>query len=65
MWLVVYMAQGKRQVERISSALSNEGVLARIQPVSKNTDEEEGFFEVLVPEAEVEEAHAIILEAGL
>ncbi len=65
MWMVVYMAQGKRQVERISEALANEGVLIKIQPVSKNTDEEEGFFEVLVPEAEVEEAHTIIYETGL
>ncbi len=65
MWMVVYMAQGKKQVQRMSDALSNEGVLTKIQPVSKNMDEEEGFFEVLVPEAEVEEAHTIILEAGL
>lgn len=65
MWMVVYMAKGKRQVQRISDALSNEGVLAKIQPVSKNIDEEEGFFEILVPETEAEEAHSIILEAVL
>ena len=65
MWMVVYMAQGKRQVEKIGNILTREGVLVKIQPVSKNTDEEEGYFEVLVPGAEVEEAHTIIYEAGV
>jgi hypothetical protein len=38
--------------------------LVKIQPVSKSANEEDCYYEVLVPEAEVEEAHSILIELG-
>jgi hypothetical protein len=38
--------------------------LVKIRPVSKSANEEEGYYEVLVPEVEVEEAHSILIEQG-
>jgi hypothetical protein len=64
MWTVVYMAKGKKLAEKVSVIIKQEGVLVKIQPISKNVEEEEAYFEVLVPEAEVEEAHNIIYELG-
>jgi len=64
MWTVVYMAQGKDIAEKIKEALEKEGLLVKLRPISKVTDEESTGFEVLVPESEVEEAHSIIIETG-
>jgi hypothetical protein len=44
--------------------MTNEGVLVRLQPVSKNTGDEDSYFEILVLESEVEEAHNILYELG-
>ncbi|MFZ5351749.1 MAG: hypothetical protein ACOZCL_03370 [Bacillota bacterium] len=65
MWTVVYLAKNKKMADKVSALISQEGVLVKVQPVNKTTDEDEGYFEVLVPEAEVEEAHSILYELGL
>lgn len=65
MWTVVYLAKNKKLAEKISGRISQEGVLAKIQPVNKNVEDENDYYEVLVPEAEVEEAHSILFELGL
>jgi hypothetical protein len=64
MWTVVYLAKNKKQAEKMSEAITREGVLVKIQPVSKGANEEESYYEILVPEAEVEEAHSILIELG-
>ena len=43
----------------------NEGVLVKLQPVNKNISEEDSYFEILVLESEVEEAHNILYELWL
>lgn len=65
MWTVVYLAKNKKMADKVSNLMSREGVLVRVQPVSKNTDDEDGYFEILVLESEVEEAHNILYELGL
>lgn len=64
MWTVVYLAKNKKEAEKMSGLITQEGVLVKIQPVGKSANEEEGYYEVLVPEAEVEEAHSILIELG-
>ncbi len=63
MWTVVYMAQSKEIAIKLQELLIEEGILVKLSPVSKNRDSSnDTYYEVLVPEAEVEEAHSVIIE---
>ncbi len=64
MWTVVYMAQSKEIATALQELLANEGILVKLRPINKNHDNNDNYFEVLVPEAEVEEAHSVIIEKG-
>ena len=64
MWAVVYLAKNKKEAEKMDGLIALEGVLVKIRPISKSANEDEGYYEVLVPEAEVEEAHSILIELG-
>ena len=64
MWTVVYMAQSKEIATKLQELLTKEGILVKLRPINKNHDNNDNYFEVLVPEAEVEEAHGVIIEKG-
>lgn len=64
MWTVVYMAQGKETASKLQDLLTEEGILVKLRPISKNHENSDNYFEVLVPETEVEEAHSVIIEKG-
>lgn len=64
MWTVIYIAQSKKMADKIEKALTKEGALVKIQPVSKKLQDEDGYYEVLVPEGEAEEAQNILYETG-
>ncbi|HOJ10160.1 MAG TPA: hypothetical protein PK733_06160 [Clostridiales bacterium] len=64
MWTVVYMAQSKDIAENLQGLLTKEGILVKLRPISKNQESSSDYFEILVPEAEVEEAHSVIIEKG-
>ncbi len=64
MWTVVYMAQSKEIAAGLQELLTIEGILVKLRPVSKNHDNNDNYFEVLVPQSEVEEAHSVIIEKG-
>lgn len=64
MWTVVYMAQTKEIANTVEDLLSNEGILVKLRPISKNRETNDDYYEVLVPESEVEEAHCVIIEKG-
>lgn len=64
MWTVVYMAQSKEIVIKLQQVLEQEGLLVKIRPINKNLDNNDNYYEVLVPESEVEEAHSIIIDTG-
>lgn len=64
MWTVVYMAQSKDIAIELEELLKQEGILVKLRPISKNNEKSDDYFEVLVPEAEVEEAHSVIIEEG-
>ena len=57
---------GSEQGDRHANAgiLTNEGILVKLRPISKNHENNDNYYEVLVPEAEVEEAHSVIIEKG-
>ncbi|WZL72101.1 hypothetical protein QBE52_13450 [Clostridiaceae bacterium 35-E11] len=58
MWTVVYMAHNKADARKIKNALDSEGFLVKIKPIGKEDDR---VYEVLVPNAEVEEAHEVLV----
>ena len=62
MWTVVYIAPNRETAEAIKEALGREGILATIRPVGLNNTGT-GNFEVLVSEAEAEEAHELVSTA--
>lgn len=64
MWTVVYMAQNKEIVVKLQEILEKEGLLVKTRPISKNKNNNDNYYEVLVPESEVEEAHSIIIDTG-
>ncbi len=64
MWTVVYMAQSKDIATKLQEILSNEGILVKLRPISKNHGNNDNYYEVLVPESEVEESHSVIIEKG-
>ena len=64
MWKVVYMAQNKEIAQIVQDLLTVEGILVKQRPVSKNHEGNDDYYEILVPEAEVNEAHGVIIEKG-
>lgn len=64
MWTVVYMAQGKDIASKLKELLTKESILVKLRSVSKNHENNDNYYEVLVPEAEIEEAHSVIIEKG-
>ena len=64
MWTVVYMAQSKDIATALEQILTKEGILVKLRPISKSHDSNDNYYEVLVPEAEGEEAHSVIIEKG-
>lgn len=58
------MAQSKDVATKLEEYLAKEGILAKQRPVSKDGEKKDNYYEVLVPETEVEEAHNVIIEKG-
>ncbi|MDD2573559.1 MAG: hypothetical protein WCS98_08010 [Bacillota bacterium] len=64
MWTVVYMAADRETAERIKDILEEECILVKIRPGQKCSCCE-GYYEVLVPESEIEEAKDCLYRAGI
>ena len=64
MWTVIYIAQSKKMAEKIEKLLTDEGMLVKVQSVGKRFESERGYYEILVPESEAEEAQNILYETG-
>ena len=60
----MYMAQSKEIATQMQGFLVNEGILVKLRPISKKHENKDNYYEVLVPETEVEEAHSVIIEKG-
>jgi galactitol-specific phosphotransferase system IIB component len=63
MWTVVYLAQSSEVASKLEDILKKEGILVKQRPVSRSKDKD-NYYEIIVPESEVEEAHNIIIEQG-
>lgn len=64
MWTVVYMAQSEEAASKLKGVLIEDGILVKLRPINKNNIKKDNYYEILVPETEVEEAHNVIIEKG-
>ena len=63
MWTVVYIAKSIEIAQQIRTRLEQDGLIVKIRPMTKKTDNADTSCEVLVPESEVEQAHGLIIDA--
>lgn len=61
MWTVVYIAPTQKEAESIKDMLVSEGLLVKLRVANTGTGDSQAY-EILVPEAEVEEAHKLLGE---
>ncbi len=62
MWTVIYIAKSKSTARHLKELLEQKGIIARLRPLYDTATAEDGSIEVLVPEAEVAQAHEIIID---
>lgn len=58
MWTVIYMAKVEEDVKLLAQKLKDGNIMVRIKKV-------DDFFEVLVPDEEMQEAHTIIIDSKI
>lgn len=59
MWTVVYVAQSKTELDKIQGALTEQGILVKVRQIGKSKNGQE-LYEILVPQAEVEDASMVL-----
>ena len=65
MWMVAYVTQSKESAERIRVLLQEAGLPVKVRSVNQSGNGQFGCYEILVPEAELSEAHDIIIDQVL
>ncbi len=65
MWMVIYITQSKEAAEKIRLMLQEEGLPVKIRSVNPSGNDQYGCYEILVPEAELSEAHSLIIDRVL
>lgn len=61
MWAVVYITPDKKEAARIKEILTREGILVKMKELAASgTNNKKRSVEILVPEAEADEALEII-----
>jgi hypothetical protein len=60
MWTVLYIAPSQSEANRLKMLMETEGILVRLRPVGLMINENTANVEVLVPEAELEEAQEVL-----
>ena len=63
MWTVIYLVKTRDKALKIQEALKNAKILCKIRPATPGNDS--SYMEVLVPDAEKEQAHLVLIEKGL
>lgn len=61
MWTVVYLAHSHEIAEKLQQCLLDSGLLVTLRPIESGEDSD-NYYEVMVPEHEVEKAHSVIIE---
>ena len=64
MWVVVYLANNEEIAYKLQELFEANDVLVRLRTVESGEEGNENYFEVTVPEHEVEKAHEIIIQNG-
>ncbi|MEW6182050.1 MAG: glutamate decarboxylase [Bacillota bacterium] len=59
MWTVVYIAPTREEAESVRDMLVSEGLLVKLRAENTGTGDSQ-LHEILVPEAEAEEAHKLL-----
>ena len=62
MWTVVYMAQSKEIATTLQELLTKEGILVKLRPISKNHDNSDNYYEVLVPKRKSRRRTTLLLK---
>lgn len=62
MWTVIYMAKSKESILKVQEILACENLAVRVRPVGAQN--EDSFYEILVPETEAQLAHSILISNG-
>lgn len=65
MWMVVYVTQSQETAEKVRMLLQETGLPVKIRSVNQSGNAKFGCYEILVPEAELSEAHNVIIEKML
>ena len=65
MWTVVYLANTKEAKDSICKLLSDNGIINRTSEIKSEESDGDVCYNVLVPAAEVGEAHELILDEEL
>ena len=60
MWTVIYIGPNRSEAERVREILTREGLLCKLRLADLPTAGDTGYVEILVPEAEAEEALEIL-----
>ena len=58
MWTVVYMTKNEEYISSLRAKLKDNKIMVMVRKV-------DDFFEVLVPGAEMQEAHTVIIESEI
>lgn len=58
MWTVVYMTKNEEYVSSLKEKLKDNKIMVMVRKV-------DDFFELLVPSAEMQEAHTVIIESEI
>lgn len=63
MWTVVYMAQSRETAELAQQLLENNNLIVKMRSVNSGDASSADCCELLVPEAEVQQALSLIVDA--
>lgn len=61
MWTVIYLIKTRDKALKMQEVLKEAKILCKIRPAAPGND---SYMEVLVPDAEKEQAHLVLLEKG-
>ncbi|MDO4618084.1 MAG: hypothetical protein Q4B31_01010 [Clostridia bacterium] len=65
MWTVVYLANSTEAKDAMCKLLASNGIINRASRIESEDSESDICYNVLVPQAEVGAAHALILDEEL
>lgn len=64
MWTTIYISQKSEEAMKIKEILEAEGIITKNKRV-RNAENDECYFEILVPSKEVAAAHGLIIDAEI